>query len=132
MATTINKAGADSYFAEDSHLDAIKWQSFDDDQRAAAVAQATRLLTRALGTAIGDEDVEADASYQPAYAVYEQAMYMLIHGDAVPNGEESAPHWAGSGTDGQVNPRMNPLAICPEARKWMDWQYGPTVPIFRG
>ena len=132
MATTIDKAGADTYFGESNHIDSSLWLAFDDEQRTAAVTQADRILSRALGSAMTSEDVDADASYQPDYAVYEQALYMLIHSHAVPNGEESAPHWSASGTDGDVNPRMNPLSICPEARRWMDWQAGPTVAIFRG
>ena len=132
MATTINKAGADTYFDEKNHVDHAKWAAFDDDQRTAAVTQATRIITRALGSAVGSETVDTDASYQPDYAVYEQALYMLIHSDIMPNGEETAPHWAGSGDDGAAVDALNPLSICPEARKWMDWQYGPTIPIFRG
>ena len=132
MATTINKAGADTYFSEDNHLDSALWLAFDDEQRTAGVAQADRLLSRALGSPMTSETVDTDAAYQPDYAVYEQALYMLHHSNAVPNGEQSAPHWAASGTDGEEGKRMNPLAICPEARKWMDWQYGATIPIFRG
>ena len=132
MATSITKALADTYYGEEAHLDAAKWLDFDDELRTAAVAQADRLLSRALGSAMTSETVDADAAYRPDYAVFEQSMYMLIHGDAVPNGEQSAPHWAGTGTDGKEGQRMNPLAICPEARKWMDWQYGATIPIYRG
>ena len=132
MATTINKAGADTYFGEENHLDAALWLAFDDEQRTAAVAQADRLLSRALGSPMTSETVDTDAAYQPNYAVYEQALYMLIHSNAVPNGEQSAPHWSAGGTDGEERKAMNPLALCPEARQWMDWQYGATIPIYRG
>ena len=132
MTVAITKTLADTYFDAENHLDFALWFAFDDEQRTAAVAQADRLLSRALGSPMTSETVDTNAAYQPNYAVYEQALYMLIHSNAVPNGEQSAPHWSAAGTDGEVKEKMNPLALCPEARQWMDWQYGASIPIFRG
>jgi len=129
MSVTVTKAAADSYFSE--RIEDNLWTQFDDDDRTKAVQSAKDAINRALGDTVTSETVDTTSQYYPDRAVYHQALYILMNSDAVKNGASTAPKWAGVSKDGEQKKR-DPAAICREARRWMDWQSGPTIPLFRG
>lgn len=75
----IDVKGANAYFSPDNHSKAPVWTRYSDIQRAGAIAEAKRDLTRVLKRAL-DED---EPPYAPGdgrreeYAVYEQALWRL-------------------------------------------------------
>jgi len=122
MSVTINKDGADTYFAPTNHARGGLWERFDPGAREGAVAQATRLVTREIGEEITDETVDDSISYRPDYAVFEQALHLLMNSDAIPNGGETAPHFAGvDSMETPPGPRKaeDPAALCAEAAAWL-------------
>ena len=129
MAVTINGSGADTYFAENSHVCHAMWDAFDSTLRDAAIAQAVRILSRTLGSDLTDQTADSTASYQPANAAYEQALHVLVMSDAVPNGEFTAAKWI---SDMRERGAQDPNEICQEARRWMDWQSGNVIAIAKG
>lgn len=70
---------ADAYFAALNHTQASLWGSYGRDARAGAIAEAKRIITRALRRAL-DEEL---AAYEPGdtarddFAVFEQALFLL-------------------------------------------------------
>ena len=132
MSVTIDRNGADAYFGAANHVQAALWAAFDDTRKTAAITHAQRLVTRALGSAIESETDDSTRSYYPAYAVYEQALHMLLHSNAVSNSEETAPHYAGTDGEGRAQEPARMCGLCAEALQWLDWQSGPTVRIVRG
>lgn len=88
MAIDVN--GADTYFS--SRTSGDDWAAYSAEQRKAAIEQAKRDFSRALGRAM-DED-EAQYRYgdrtRDEYAVYEQALYTLLR-DAVQKGASLSP-----------------------------------------
>ena len=82
--------GARAYFT--NHVRHGEWEAFGLDQRKAAIEQAKRDLSRALGRAMNEDE----ASYmfgdrtRDEFAVYEQALYTLIR-DAPEMGEAGNP-----------------------------------------
>ena len=85
----INVQGASEYFRNTTF--SAKWAEYSTEQRAAAVAQAKRELSKALGRAMReDEPPYADGdTKRDEYAVYEQALYSLVR-DAEPMGGGAA------------------------------------------
>ena len=71
----INVDGADAYFS--SRTSGDDWAAYSATQRKAAIEQAKRDFSRALGRPMRDE-----------YAVYEQALYTLLR-DATQKGAVS-------------------------------------------
>jgi len=124
MAIDIN--GADTWFGSTVHIKASIWAGFSATLRTAAVAQAKRFLERALADGIGygvsyelDTDATTDSDF-PRHdaACYEQALWMLEHSDAVPNGQQSSPKFIAGKSSGKIKPPMPP-AIAPEALRWL-------------
>ena len=83
--TGINIEGADAYFA--SHAMGKAWKEYAPEQRKAAIEQAKRDFSRALGRPMNEN--EAPYRYgdetRDEYAVYEQALYSLLR-FTLPNG----------------------------------------------
>jgi hypothetical protein len=122
MSVTIDRTGADTYFGPTNHVRGTLWERFASDARDGAVAMATRLVTREIGETITDETVDDSISYRPDYAVYEQALHLLLNSDAIPNGQETAPHFVG--VDSQETPPAPRKAedmgvLCAEAAGWL-------------
>ena len=96
------------------------WHRFGGKERDAAISQAQRLLSREIGGEITDETVDSDNYYQPNYAVYEQALYMLCNSSAVVNGQETGPKYVSVDLDGERKAKSKDRAvICAEAIRWL-------------
>lgn len=76
---------ADTYFA--SRTIRKQWLEYSPEQRKAAIEQAKRDLSRALGRPMKEDEPQFKYGDQTRdeYAVYEQAVYTLLR-DALPNG----------------------------------------------
>jgi len=81
----INVDGADAYFAGRTMRKA--WEEFTVDQREAAILQAKRDFSRALGRPMNEDEGSYVFGQQTRdeYAVYEQALYALLR-DVQPEG----------------------------------------------
>ena len=131
MATTITKALADTYFAPNNHINSTLWFAFSNIQRTGSIAEAIRVLSRALGESLTAETVVTADYYQPNYAAYEQALYSLTNSHAIPNGEESGPKFI-AGEGGEATTRADMPLIGKEAKRWLGWGVGSTVSFSRG
>ena len=119
MAVTVTLAGSNTYFSTTTHIHASVWAAFSDNQKTAAIAQALRILNRTFDLAIAtDETVDADDFYQPDYAVYEEALWLLVNSDAIPNGEQSGAKFL-TLTAGGKNKKQQVGLIAPEAKAWL-------------
>ena len=121
MSVAIDLSGANSYFAPRNHLQAEVWKGFGADQQAGAIAHASRLISRELGKEVADETVDASIYYHPDRAVYEQALYMLKNSFAIPNAQQTAPHFTAvdMGT-GRASPKAaDPDELCAEAARFL-------------
>lgn len=128
MATTITRALADAYFED--RLEKELWEAYDEDKRDRAIQSAIDVLTRANGDDITDETVYSEDQFYPDRAVYHQALFMLKNINAATDGVEPETHYMGRQ---QAEPKLkDPHYVCPEARRWMDWQSGGSVQIVKG
>jgi hypothetical protein len=114
----ISLSDANAYFADDAHVRSKQWAGFDGKLKQAAITQATRQIGRATGQDITTDEID-EPLYRPDYAIFEQALHLLLTSQAIPNGEQNAPHWAGA--DGIADERRDapPPAIHPEALSWL-------------
>ena len=123
MSVTINLAGADAYFDVLNHPRSAQWSEFDEDQKKAAIAHAIRVLSRFLGSSIESETEVTSTYYYPSYAAYEQALFSLVNGQAIADGEQAGPHFLAQDPDeggtGGVRKGNSPDAICAEAALYM-------------
>lgn len=122
MSVTIDLTGANSYFALRNHIQAEVWKGFGPDQQAGAIAHAARLISRELGKEVTDETVQASTYYHPDRAVYEQALYMLKNSFAIPNAQQTAPHFTAvdMGAGGGASPKAaDPDELCAEAARFL-------------
>lgn len=73
--------GAERYFAQGNHVESAAWAAFPPSARRGAVIQARRLLERALGRALKDDEADFNPgdTARDEFAVYEQALYILSH-----------------------------------------------------
>lgn len=106
----IDKTAADAYFGPTSHVKTGVWMEFSENLRAAAIAQATRQLTTLLGEA-PEIPVDTDDPHED-WAVYEQALWILVNSRAVPNGDENGVKF----TD---ELRGDPEQLSPAARRFL-------------
>lgn len=86
----ITIARANEYFSR--HVSCEAWNEYSSEQKEAALAQARRDLSRALGRAIRDDEppyAEGDRT-RDEYAVYEQAVYTLLR-EVNPRGVTDSP-----------------------------------------
>jgi hypothetical protein len=130
----IDITGANAYFAE--HYAGSVWLAFPVAARTAAIASARRLLAKALGRAMNDDNdwadyTEGDISNEGA-AVYEQSLYFLQTG-RIADGASSSPYPVAMGTAGEAKPvaKAQPHPLYSEAAlRWLaNYQ---TVSITRG
>lgn len=86
----INVERANAYFKESSTLGDV-WAEYTAAQKSAAVTQAKRELSRALGQPVNENEPEYRLGdrVRVEYAVYEQALYTLMR-DAQPKGSGAA------------------------------------------
>lgn len=114
---------AQVYFRGGNHHKSSVWAGFGQTHRLGAVATAKRVLSRALGRAMQEDEppYKAGDRRRDEYAVYEQALWMLEHGQiANAMGADPVPILTGQadvagGADG-------PVALwAPEALRWLGW-----------
>jgi hypothetical protein len=77
MSASVNNAEA--YFAPANHLRAAVWAKFDETQKAGAIAHAKRILNRACTLDDIETEIDVTMEINPEYAIYEQALYMLMN-----------------------------------------------------
>jgi len=121
----ISRDNADIYFDASSHVNAAVWAAYTENQRTAAVASARRVLARALRREMNDDEaayVEGDTE-RDEYAVYEQALHMLVNG-RITDADSGSPY---------------PIAVKPseelkrssyyseEALRWLGWNGAAAV-----
>lgn len=100
MALDLSTNAADEYFGPRNHVKHSIWAGFDDDQRAAALAQAARQVSGKIGGDVANDTDIPDSFYRPSYAVFEQALYLLQNSFSIPNAEMTAPHFSAIDGDG--------------------------------
>ncbi len=118
---TITPATAAAYFAADNHIHSKLWTGAEEKTRAAALAMARRTITRALADVYDAESDVADSdAVAYAYAVYEQALHVLI-AQGVGNVEGTVPAWPAHGPDADEKTarQASPETLCKEARLWL-------------
>ena len=120
MSVTLTITAANVYYGVENHVQSAVWTGFTEPQRKAALAQATRQISRLLETDVAAESVDADRYYYPDRAVFEQALWLLTQSRMVPDGEQVAPHWSGSDGEPAIAPEGNPPPrIHPEAMAYI-------------
>lgn len=77
MGFTATLSDADQYFRPNNHLNAYDWSKVETDQRTAAFNQAKRELEVYLDRDLEDP-VTATEKYRDDYALFEQALYILM------------------------------------------------------
>lgn len=84
----INTENANAYFM--AHTYSRQWQDYSHEQREAAILQARRELSRALGRQLRDNEAPyvEGARKRDEFAVYEQAIYTLLR-TAQPEGKRA-------------------------------------------
>ena len=78
MAWTKTRLTADQYFKPNKHIDGQRWQDYDEQERDAAFAHAVRVLEASQGRTMQDPAGAYEYSQHDDYAVYEQALYLLM------------------------------------------------------
>lgn len=104
---SISIQNANAYFK--GRTIGARWAEYSAEQKSAAIDQARRDLSRALGRAMRDDEPpyrEGDTK-RDEYAVYEQAVYSLLR-DTLPNGGGSS---VPSLEPDESKPRANSLAV---------------------
>lgn len=122
MSLSIAVADADKYFQKDNHIMSGPWLSFESNIRKATVAQATRIITRVIGYDVADEAVITEpVNYRPDYAVFEQALFMLLNSSAVPDGTRAGPKYVSSdpNSSNKVRGKEDLGDVCEEAARWL-------------
>lgn len=127
--------GSETYFDKANHLRSAVWAKFNEDQKAAAIAHAKRILNRA--TRPEDEttwdfetDIDTDEGMNPEYAIYEQALYMLMN---MPMDNADGSFAMAQAADPQADSKARKAEtglIAPEALAWLTESGG--VELSRG
>ena len=131
MATTINRTLADTYFGTANHILSAVWTGFSTALRDAAIAHGIRDCSQAIGVSIINETVNTNDYYQPDYAVYEQALFILTNSSHTSNGESAAPKWQTVDRDGEDKEKDRHF-LGEEAQRWLLIKQGSSVKIARG
>ena len=119
----IDIAAADTYFSADNHTGASSWAGFSRSARTGAVAEARRLLSRALCRALDDAlpaYCEGD-THRDDFAVFEQALFILRNSASTINGGVT-PYPAAVPTTGAEDQQPEPTyagGICVAALAWL-------------
>lgn len=122
--------GSETYFAPANHLRASIWAKFEENQKAGAIAHAKRILNRAC--AMDDIETEIDVTMEinPEYAIYEQALYMLMN---VPMNNADGSFAVAMAADPKAESKARKAEtglIAPEALAWLT--SGSGVELSRG
>jgi hypothetical protein len=115
---SITAETASDYF--NGHPAAATWAGVDDERKTAVIAHARRVLARALGRTIDDNEdaYEEGDETRDEYAVYEQALY-LVENNLVANTEGSAPAFVAQTPTGKEGRKPDRWGIAPEALRWL-------------
>lgn len=119
----ITYGGAIEYF--NTHPRGQVWGQTSQPAANAALAHARRMLARALGRPMSDDETpyaEGDTT-RDEYAVYEQALWLIING-VIANGEGSAPQpiLAADGDDLETPAKRDDQIYAPEALRWLGYR----------
>lgn len=125
-----NVQSAEAYFAPTNHIRSAHWAIFESEQKAAAIAQAKRILNRACRSKDIETDFETDEDSNPEYAIYEQALYMLQNLPMANADETFAVADAVDSESATKTRRPDQGIIAPEARRWLT--AGDDVAVSRG
>jgi hypothetical protein len=114
MAATLTNAEA--YFAPTNHIKAPSWARYSDEQKAAALAGAKRTLNRACASTDIEVDRQATATTSPEYAIYEQALWILMtipmyNAETTMAAAETAAGEAGGVAPGPISPEALDLLV---------------------
>lgn len=111
---------AEAYFAPTNHIRAASWEAYSPELKAAAIAQAKRVLNRiAQLSDIEDELDDTDDYVNPEYAIYEQALWMLQN-EPMANADESFSVVGAADPETDSNARKKQTAVmAPEALRWL-------------
>jgi hypothetical protein len=125
MSATVSNAEA--YFAPTNHIRAATWAKFEADQKAAAIAQAKRVLARAASVDDIETELDLDTGMSAEYAIYEQALWMLTN-TPMANADETMPLPEATDPETESNARRAQTAIiAPEAMRWLTYDQGVTL-----
>jgi len=124
----ITPENADKYFAPENHVQSEVWFKFAGAHRAGAVANARRIFEREFRRALDDTGASDTIFYREDFAVYEQALWLLLGspfgdgsgGDAVSILSGDAEGVAEA--NGRRRPRWSPDAI-----RWLGGTGASTV-----
>lgn len=122
--------GSETYFDKNNHLRAWVWGKFSEPQKTGALAHAKRILNRAC--ALDDIETEIDVTMEinPEYAIYEQALYMLMNAPmSNKDGTFAVAMAADPKAEGKARKAETGL-IAPEALAWLT--SGSGVELSRG
>ena len=119
---------AEVYFAPTNHIATSSWARYDPEQKAAAIAQAKRVLNRAYTNRTSTStvvDIERDLAriivwgLNPEYAIYEQALFMLQNQPMFNADETMAIAEAADPESSTKARKPNEAVIAPEALRWL-------------
>lgn len=128
MAITATVSTANTYFAEDNNTRSSLWGKHTSRQKSAALATAKRVLTRYLRESVTDLTVDAEKSFQPDYAIYEQALFELITA-VLSDGNEAGPKWVGKAPEEFELESFDGISV--EASRWLP-DFARPVQVIRG
>ena len=124
MSVNVGRAAADTYFMVGNHVRTEAWAPLSAKQKDAALAHAARIVSREIGDEVADESVIASSYYRPDYAVFEQALAMMLRTGVIPNAERTGPHYLAVGDEGEDaaaddEKLPDPYALCSEAAAYL-------------
>ena len=133
MALTISRENADAYFNINTHLMGKLWNDdLDEIDKNASIAHAKRIIERHLGISdIENETISTTAQWRPDYAVYEQALWMLISHPNQADGTKSGVKWPTVTGEGEPV-QFGDVVLSPEAKRWLLIKQGSGARIMRG
>ena len=117
----IDFAGSQTYFGGENHHKAAVWSGFGQQHRTGAIAAAKRILSRGLQRPVRENEppYQAGDAVREEYAVYEQALWMLEHGQ-VADGLGSDPVPIITGAPDLAEARAPGAGLyAPEALRWL-------------
>lgn len=114
---------AQVYFRAGNHPKSSVWSGFSTAHRQGAVATAKRVLSRELGRPMQEDEppYQDGDRRRDEYAVYEQALWVLEHGQiANAMGADPVPILTGNiDVAGDTNGKVS--FFSPEALRWLGW-----------
>ena len=97
---SFSEKSANGYFADGNHPMAAAWKACDPKQRQAFLAQAVRDYCAFTGVDVTQMEAR-DGLVPPRmdYAVFERALYLMLHSGATSDGNVSGPKFYGVPVD---------------------------------